>query len=77
MKVLPRFDAAERAVLGRRLGTGVEWPLMVAAAVFLAAYAVPILNPDLPSWLRELCLTLSWVSWALHHRLRLRMFLAD
>ena len=27
-----------------------EAPLMVAALGFLVAYAVPILNPDLPGW---------------------------
>jgi len=32
---------------------------------FLVAYAVPILNPDLPSWLPELCRSLSWVTWGL------------
>ena len=26
-----------------------EWPLMIAAIVFLATYAVPILDPDLPT----------------------------
>jgi voltage-gated potassium channel len=37
---------------------------MVAAVVFLAAYAVPVLGPDLPSWLLSLCQWLSWISWA-------------
>jgi hypothetical protein len=32
---------------------------MVAAVVFLAAYAVPILRPDLPGWLLDLCRSLS------------------
>jgi hypothetical protein len=40
--------AAERAVLRRRWEQATEWPLMIAALVFLAAYAVPILNSDLP-----------------------------
>ena len=41
--------AAERAVLVRRWEAASELPLMVAAVVFLAAYAVPILHPDLSS----------------------------
>jgi hypothetical protein len=44
---------------------------------FLVAYAVPILNPDLPSWLVELYRSLSWSPGVLHHRLRVRIFLAD
>src|SRR5215213_9333567 len=57
--------AAERAVLGRRWERVIEWPLMIAAVVFLAAYAAPILNPDLPSWLLDLCRSLSWITWGL------------
>ena len=57
--------AAERAVLVRRWERASEWPLMVAAVVFLAAYAVPILHPDLPSWLLGLCRALSWITWGL------------
>jgi hypothetical protein len=40
--------------------------LMVAAVVFLAAYAVPILAPDLPSWLLSFCRWPSWITWAIH-----------
>ena len=57
--------AAERAVLVRRWERASEWPLMVAAVVFLAAYAVPILHPDLPRWLLDLCRSLSWITWGL------------
>jgi hypothetical protein len=52
--------AAERAVLGRRWERATEWPLMIAAVVFLAAYAVPILAP---SGLLDLCRWLSWITW--------------
>ena len=38
---------------------------MVAAVVFLAAYAVPILAPDLPGWLLDLCRWLSWITWGI------------
>jgi voltage-gated potassium channel len=57
--------AAERAVLVRRWGRASEWPLMIVAVVFLAAYAVPILDPDLPSWLLGLCRSLSWITWGI------------
>jgi voltage-gated potassium channel len=38
---------------------------MIAAVTFLAAYAVPILDPDLPSWLLDLCRSLSWLTWGI------------
>ena len=38
---------------------------MVAALAFLAAYAVPILNPDLPDWAATTCRWCAWVAWAL------------
>jgi voltage-gated potassium channel len=57
--------AAERAVLVGRWGRASEWPLMIVAVVFLAAYAVPILDPDLPSWLLGLCRSLSWITWGI------------
>jgi voltage-gated potassium channel len=38
---------------------------MIAAVVFLAAYGVPILNPDLPSWLLDSCRSLSWLTWGI------------
>jgi voltage-gated potassium channel len=70
--------AAERAVLGRRWERVTEWPLMIAAVVFLAAYAVPILNPDLPSWLLDSCRSLSWVTWGIFVvDFAVRLFLAD
>jgi voltage-gated potassium channel len=57
--------AAERAVLVRRWERVSEWPLMIAAVVFLAAYAVPIIDPDLPNWLLDLCRSLSWITWGI------------
>ena len=57
--------AAERAVLGGRWERAAEWPLMIAAVVFLAAYAVPILDRDLPNWLLDLCRSLSWITWGI------------
>lgn len=41
-----------------------EWPLAAAAALFLAAYAWPILQPDLhPVWV-HLCDAVTWAVWA-------------
>jgi voltage-gated potassium channel len=58
-------SAAERAVLVRRWERASEWPLMIAAVVFLAVYAVPILDRDLPGWLLGLCRSLSWITWGI------------
>ncbi len=60
-----RAAPTDRAVLSRRWERATDWPLMVAAVVFLAAYAVPILAPDLPSWLLDLCRWLSWITWGI------------
>jgi voltage-gated potassium channel len=70
--------AAGRAALGRRWEQATEWPLTVAAVVFLAAYAVPILDRGLPSWLIELCRWLSWITWLIFiGDLVVRLYLAD
>jgi hypothetical protein len=51
---------------------------MVAAVVFLAAYAVPILHPDLPSGLLDWCRWLSWITWGIFVvDILVRLFLAD
>jgi voltage-gated potassium channel len=69
---------AERSALMHRWERASEWPLMVAAVVFLAAYAVPILDPDLPSWLLDLCRSLSWITWGIFVvDIVVRLFLAD
>ena len=49
-----RTTAAERAALIRRWERASEWPLMVAAVIFLAAYAVPILHPKSPELANQL-----------------------
>jgi voltage-gated potassium channel len=38
---------------------------MVAAIAFLAAYAWPIIDPELPSWLRTTCTVVVWSTWAM------------
>ncbi len=42
-----------------------DWPLTVAALLFLGAYAWPILDPDLAQPWPALCAWLSWVTWGL------------
>ena len=41
-----------------------EWPLLGMALAFLAAYAWPILNPDLLPSLQRVSLLVTWVAWA-------------
>lgn len=42
-----------------------EWPLMLAAAAFLVAYAVPILDPTVGRAVVGACESITWVTWAL------------
>ena len=42
-----------------------EWPLMVAALAFLAAYAIPIIDPGIRAPLAVLCRAVAWATWAL------------
>jgi voltage-gated potassium channel len=64
-------EATERTALRRRWEKATNRPLMVGAVIFLAAYALPVLEPDLPTWLLDLCRWLSWITWGdLHSRPR-------
>ena len=58
-------DAAHRAARRDRWNRVSEWPLILAALAFLAAYAIPILDPGRPRWLGALCWWTSWFSWLL------------
>ncbi len=42
-----------------------EWPLAVAALIFLAAYAWPILQPDVVHPVRQMCSIVVYAVWAL------------
>jgi len=42
-----------------------DWPLTITAVVFLAAYAAPILRPDLVSPWPTVCQLVTWAAWAL------------
>ena len=55
--------ASQRAAQRERWDTLSEWPLVVAALAFLAAYAIPILHPGLPRWLGVLCWWTTWITW--------------
>ncbi len=48
-----------------RWTTATEWPLIVAALAFLAAYAWPILNPGLSPAAVAACAAITWVTWGL------------
>jgi len=49
----------------QRWEDGADWPLTVTAVVFLAAYAAPILRPDLVSPWPTVCQLVTWAAWAL------------
>jgi hypothetical protein len=42
-----------------------EWPLTGLAALFLGAYAWPIVSPDLPDVWSGICRGVSWIAWFL------------
>ncbi|PVZ94862.1 ion transporter [Amnibacterium flavum] len=41
-----------------------SWPLLGAALVFFAAYALPILHLGLDDWVATLCRAVVWITWA-------------
>jgi voltage-gated potassium channel len=43
----------------------VEWPLTIAAVLFLAAYAWPVLDPGLGTTTATVCAALTWGTWLL------------
>lgn len=57
--------AAERAARAQRWERATDWPLIAAGLIFLAAYAVPILRPDLPRGLIEVCGWLTLITWGI------------
>ncbi|WP_409330174.1 potassium channel family protein [Trujillonella humicola] len=42
-----------------------EWPLILAAVLFLAAYAWPIIDPDLSPTRAALCAAVTWATWGM------------
>jgi voltage-gated potassium channel len=73
-----RAALTSRTRSSQRWEQATDWPLMVAAVVFLAAYAVPVLAPDLPTWLLDLCRWLIWITWGIFVvDIAVRLALAD
>jgi voltage-gated potassium channel len=71
-------QGAERAARARRWERATDWPLIIAGIIFLAAYAIPILRPDLPGGLVVLCLCVTLITWAIFViDFVIRVFLAD
>jgi voltage-gated potassium channel len=60
-----RAAPTARTASSQRWEQATDWPLMAAAVVFLAAYAVPVLAPELPAWLLDLCPWLVWITWGI------------
>ena len=58
-------EAAGRAARARRWERATDWPLIIAGIIFLAAYAIPILRPDLPRGLVAMCRWLTLITWAI------------
>jgi voltage-gated potassium channel len=64
-------DPVDSKTAGTREATSVRWnrivevPLIVISFVFLLAYAVPILRPDLPGPARSICARTNHVIWGL------------
>jgi voltage-gated potassium channel len=56
---------AERAARARRWERATDWPLIAAGLIFLAAYALPILRPQLPRGVQHVCLLLTLISWGI------------
>jgi voltage-gated potassium channel len=73
-----RAALTSRTRSSQRWEQATDWPLMVAAVVFLAAYAVPVLAQDLPTWLLDLCRWLIWITWGIFVvDIAVRLALAD
>jgi voltage-gated potassium channel len=56
---------AERAARARRWERATDWPLIAAGLIFLAAYALPILRPQLPPGVLEACRLLTLITWGM------------
>jgi voltage-gated potassium channel len=68
----------DRAELAERWERLTEWPLVVAALIFLAVYALPILAPDLPPSVGIACYWLGWLTWLVFvFDYAVRLFLAE
>lgn len=62
--VLVVVDTQPEPTRLQRWATFTEWPIMLLALAFLAAYAWPILNPELPASVVWVCTVVTWLAWA-------------
>lgn len=58
-------DGEDEEALRHRWESRADVPLTIAAVLFLAAYAVPILDPNLGSGVRHTFSTITWVTWSM------------
>jgi voltage-gated potassium channel len=61
---VPRFRSPVSSQRLERWERRTATPSILAALVFLAAYAWPILQPDLPGWASQACSATTWTVWA-------------
>lgn len=62
---LETIDEASAEVRRERWEDAADWPLTAAAVLFLAAYACPILAPELAAPWPGICMALTWTTWGL------------
>lgn len=62
MQIAPTMSDESRR---QRWEDHADWPLTIAAVLFLIAFAAPILKPDLVSPLPAFCQLVTWAAWAL------------
>lgn len=54
-----------RAEMGERWVRLTQWPLIISAVLFLIAYAVPIIDPRVPRFVKVVCNWVDWATWAM------------
>lgn len=62
--VLVLVDTEPEPTRLQRWAAFTDWPIMLLALAFLAAYAWPILDPKLPASVVRGCTVVTWLAWA-------------